>query len=159
MTVRRLGIILAAAALLLSGACRKNEAVRETAPATAAAAAAASYNAEAVRAENLIKAARVPYVPRYDLTFKKFPKDCSWHAAYGSQNPEVILEAFAFPDAATAKAYAAARKAEMAKIQPPLGYDAVTNGVLALVIHYDPADRAEGKRDVARRFAAAFAAG
>jgi hypothetical protein len=141
---------------IAAGGCRRNEAVRGAVTAVEDVAGGA-YSPEGVRAENLLKAARVPYVLRYDLTLKKLPAGCSWHAAYATQNPEVVLETFAFTDVAAARAYMTERNGAFDALQPPRAHMIVENGTLLLVAHYDPASRGRPKYEAMSKFIAAFA--
>jgi len=156
---KRITVVLVLAAVVIAaGGCRRGEKVKAGSIGTAAeAVAGAVYSPAAGRAEALLKAANVPYVLRYDLTQKKLPAGCTWHAAYATQNPEVVLEAFAFADAAAARAYMTERNGAFDALQPPRAHMAVANDVLLLVVHYDPRDRGPAKYDTMSKFIAAFA--
>jgi hypothetical protein len=153
-------IVIAALAvvLALAGGCRRGESVRTDSIGTAAEAVAGSiYSPDAGRAEALLKAANVPYVLRYDLAHKNLPAGCTWHAAYATQNPEVVLEVFAFADADAVRTYMTERNGAFDALRPPRAHMAVANGILLLVAHYDPRDRGPAKYETLSKFVAAFA--
>lgn len=147
--------VFTAGLVMVGTGCRQGETSRTTVgPGTAAV--AGVYNKDAIHAEALLKKANVPYVLRYDLAQKKLPAGCTWHAAYATQNPEVVLEVFAFGGEADARAYMTERYNAFDGLQPPRAHMAVANATLLLVAHYDPRDRGQAKYETMSKFIAAF---
>jgi hypothetical protein len=111
---------------------------------------------EASRAETLLKSAGIPIENRSDLT-REFPGKCTWLAVYSSKDPEVILEAYAFADDATAREYGAERNAQLLAMDDMREFAVATNGALLLVAYYDPTEDAEAKKEALTKFVEAFA--
>jgi len=111
---------------------------------------------EAERAEALLRAAEVPFASRPDL-IGELPEGCGWHAVYGTADPEVILETYAFPDWEGAIAYGRERAREFDLMDVLREHGTVHNGPLLLVVYYDPTAEAEAKQELMTKFLSAFA--
>ncbi len=142
------------------GACQRRGEVGD--PTAAAAAAETARPAqlmfpEAARAEALLRGAGEKFITRNDLIAPEFPEGCVWHAVYSAEAPEVILELYAFESADRAAEFGADRQRELAaggrEARP------VTNGVLLLVAHFEPAADVAAKQATLTKFVAAFAGG
>jgi len=114
--------------------------------------------AGAERAEALLRGAGVPFKTRDDLIPPAFPEGCGWIAAYATDNPQVILETYAFADAAGAATYARARRTQLDALDGARGGTA-TNGTLVLAARYSLTPANAGAQEVLSKFLTAFASG
>lgn len=87
----------------------------------------------AVRAEALLRGAKIPFRPRDDLIPREFPEGCEWLAAYSSSDSDVTLEAFAFTDVVKAENYVTNRNADFDVMDVEQEHMIVNNGNLVLV--------------------------
>ncbi|UCH77710.1 MAG: hypothetical protein JSU81_08255 [Candidatus Coatesbacteria bacterium] len=111
---------------------------------------------EAERAEALLRAAEVPFASRPDL-IRELPEGCVWHAVYGTADPEVILETYAFMYWDGAISYAEERGREFDLMDVLREYRTVHNGALLLVAYYYPGEEAAAQGEVLTKFISAFA--
>lgn len=110
---------------------------------------------EAERAEALLRAADIPFESRPDL-IRELPEGCVWHAVYGTTDPEVILETYAFMDWDGAIAYGNERAREFDAMDVLREYRTVHNGALLLVGYYYP-EEAAAQDEILINFISAFA--
>jgi hypothetical protein len=151
-------VVLAA----LAPSCAKRNAGAPTAAVVPAApppasTARATYP-EAVRAEALLERAGVPFETRDDLVPARFPEGCLWLAVYATTDPQIILETYAFADAAGATSFARGRQAELDALDGARGKMA-TNDTLVLVARYSLIPANAGAQDIVSKFLVAFAGG
>ncbi len=149
------GVIIGAACAVALTACHRGGEVKAASAQPPPAVAGGAFFPPALRAEALLEDANFPYASRYDLYPAAFPEGCVFLAVYGTLDPEVILETYAFGDEAAAREYANARSVASAGETGRVSA-AVTNGELVLVAWYKTGADEARKEKVASRFTTAF---